>query len=79
MATKQNYRDSDRESQKPYTPQPPQHIDPSKPPKKQEGQSVESSNNHKRPRKYSDVEREKRGKAKQLGESETEINDETTI
>jgi hypothetical protein len=79
MAAKQNNRDSDRESQKPYTSQPPQHMDPSKPPKTREEKKAERPKSQAKTHKYADIEKDKKGKPKQLGESATEIDDETTV
>jgi hypothetical protein len=76
MAANKNNRDSDRESQKPYTPPPPQHMDPSKPPKNHTDRKQQRKTE---PRKYSAAQVEKKSKPKELGESETEIDDETTI
>jgi hypothetical protein len=72
-------RDSDKESQKPYTPQPPQHMDPSKPPINEERKGSIKPDQGGKPRKYPDVEMERKSKVKQLGESESEIDDETTV
>jgi len=62
-----------RETEKPFTPEPPQVMDPGKPPKKQ------AKAQKKEPDTYEKVKQEKEAKPKLLGESETEITDETTI
>jgi hypothetical protein len=78
MTTKNN-RDSDRESERPYTPNPPQHMDPSKPPKNEVEKKTSRNPRDEKPRKYPEVEEEAKSKPKRLGESESEIDDETTV
>jgi hypothetical protein len=68
---KKNKNKTGRE--KPFTPEPPQVMDPSKNPKNRNTQS------EKEPDTYDKVKKEREAKPKLLGESETEITDETTI
>jgi hypothetical protein len=71
------HHDTRAGKEKVNTPQPPQVMDPSRSPGKQSQATNEKKKD--KPDTYEKVKKEKEAKPKLLGESETEITDETTI
>jgi hypothetical protein len=60
------------------TPNPPQDIDPSRPPEKEKNNISDSKKKTKEDAKVSQANSQKNSKTKKSGESETEIDDGTT-